>query len=203
MKDFDAIKEMWQQQPPAEKNNIDLPSLSKKTADAKTKLMRQQLRGGLVLVFTAIYITWIGFFSSIHFKLTITYIAMLMMLAVILVQAAVCLYTYKKVKTINDTLPPVAHLQQWEDYYVFRKKQARLNMPLYFIFLNIAFGMYFIEVLGGRSFFWNAVVLSVYAAWVLFAYFVLGKRTLAKEETRIKSIIDNLKVLEQQLKTKE
>ena len=199
MKDFDAIKEMWQQQPVADVHKMDLVAVSRHAAGTKKKLKTQQLRGVVMLCCTAVYITWIGFFSSIHFQLTVTYLAVMLMLAVILLQAAVSLYIHHKLNNINETMAPAAHLKQWQNYYLFRKKQVRLNHPLYFIFLNLAFGLYFIEILGGRPFWMSLMVLVIYLAWMIFSYFVLGRRALAREEKKLKAIIDDLTQVAEQL----
>lgn len=201
MKDFDDIKEMWQQQPAAKVNKTDMAELGRHSSSTKTKLKKQQLRGVVMLCCTAVYIAWIGFFSGIYFQLAVTYIAILLMLAVILIQAAISFSIYRKLGNINETLHPALHLKQWQDYYQFRKKQVRLNHPLYFIFLNLAFGLYFIEILGGRPFWMSLIVVVIYLAWMLFSYFVLGRRTLAREEKKIKTIIDDLTQVAQQLET--
>ncbi len=199
MKDFDDIKEMWQQQPAADVKKADMVEVGRHTSSTKTKLKKQQLRGAIILCCTAVYIAWIGFFSGIHFQLAVTYIAILLMLAVILIQAVISLSIYRKLGHIDETLHPALHLKQWQDYYQFRKKQVRLNHPLYFIFLNLAFGLYFIEILSGRPFWGIVIVLTIYLAWMLFSYFVLGRRTLAREEKKLKTIIDGLTQVAAQL----
>ncbi|MEO6313718.1 MAG: hypothetical protein ABIU63_14775 [Chitinophagaceae bacterium] len=198
MKDFNAIKDMWQQQPGTANKDIDPVTMNKLRADAKTVLLRHQLIAAITLSATALFIIWIGFFSSIVFKLTITYLALLLLIAVILLQVAVIVYTYKKLQKIDDTLPPAAHLKQWESYYGFRKKQIQWNKPLYFIFLNLAMGIYFIEMLRGLSLLWGSISLLVYIGWMLFAYIVLGKRSQEKESKRLNGIIENLTKLSQQ-----
>jgi|GEM_PF-221624 len=201
MKDFDSIKDLWQQQTPADKTLSEAAAISKLPAAAKTKLLRHLAIGAVTLTATAVFISWVGFFSGIHFTSSLTYIALLLVIAVILAQVAIIRYTYQKLKKIDDTLAPAAHLQQWEAYYLFREKQVQWNIPLYFIFLNLAMGLYFIEIFSGRKIFWVIVFIAVYIAWMLFACFVLGKRARAKEVKKLKSIIDNLKLLEGQLKS--
>ncbi len=199
MKDFDDIKEMWHQQPAAEVHNTDLAGPGRHTASTKTKLKKQQLRAVVMLCCTAVYITWLGFFSGIHFQMLVTYIGILLMLAVILIQAAISFSIYRKLNNIDETQHPAVHLKQWQDYYQFRKKQVRLNHPLYFIFLNLAFGLYFIEILSGRPVWGIIIVLTIYLAWMLFSYFVLGRRALAREEKKLKAIIDDLTQVAAQL----
>lgn len=199
MKDFDDIKEMWQQQRAADIKKADMPEAGRQTSSTKTRLKKQQLRGAVILCCTAVYITWIGFFSGIHFQLAVTYTGILLMLAVILIQAAISFSVYRKLDHIDETLHPALHLKQWQHYYQFRKKQVRLNHPLYFIFLNLAFGLYFIEILSGRPVWGVVIVLTIYLAWMLFSYFVLGRRAVAREEKKLKTIIDGLTQVAAQL----
>ena len=72
-------------------------------------------------------------------------------------------------------------------------------MPLYFIFLNLAMGMYLIEIFQGRPLINVLIFTGIYLGWMLFAYFYLGKRVIRKEEFKLKTIMDNLKQLEAQL----
>ena len=153
----------------------------------------------MILVLTAILIACMAIFGHFNFQHWYTYAAMVIICIICLAQAGVLFFTYKKITGIDDTTTPALHLQQWEAYYVFRKKQKAVNMPLYYIALNLAMGLYFFEVLSGRPFLNIIIFLSIYAAWMLFSYFYLGKKNLKKEETRLQEIIDELKGIETQL----
>jgi uncharacterized membrane protein YciS (DUF1049 family) len=102
-------------------------------------------------------------------------------------------YTYLKLKRIDESVPPSMHLLQWEAYYDFRQKLIKYNMPVYFITLNLAMGVYLYEVFRGRPIVNVSIFLALYIGWMLFAIFYLGKRTQRKEESRLKSIINELK----------
>jgi hypothetical protein len=106
-------------------------------------------------------------------------------------------------KKVDDTANPAQHLNQWETYFVFRKKQAAINLPGYFIALNLTMGLYFIEVLSGRPVSNVIILLAVYAAWMVFGYFYIGKKNLKKEDKRLQSIIDELKSIVKDLKEQE
>jgi len=199
MKDFDDIKNMWQQQPPGQKKTIDPLAVNKMPVGIKTKLLRQQATAVAVLAVIIILIAGLGLFST-FFKRTVTYIGLLMAFLVIAMQLIVMLYTYIKIKKIDDTLDPGAHLQQWEAYYLFRKKQVRWNMPVYFILLNLAMCLYLAEVVIDHFNVWVGIFLAVYIALMLFTYLVLEKMSMAREEKRIQRIIIYLKKLLEQLK---
>lgn len=200
MKDFDAIKDLWQQSKPAEQKTVDLAAITRQSKDTRTKLFRQLLFGGIILFFTAVFITWMMYFSPIKLTWFVTHIAIWIINTTVLLQSALTLFTAYKVSLVDDTLPPSQHLQQWEEYYAFRKKQIQWNKPLYFFFLNLGMGLYFLEVVHGRPIGYIILLIVVYCGWMLYAYFILGKRILEKEEKRLKGIMDELKLIEEQLK---
>lgn len=200
MKDFDAIKDLWQQSKPAEQKTVDTQAIARQSKDTRTKLFRQLLFGGIILFFTVVFITWMMYFSTVKLIWFVTHIAIWIINTTVLLQSALTLFTAYKVSLINDTLPPAQHLQQWENYYSFRKKQIQWNKPLYFFFLNLGMGLYFLEVVHDRPIGYIILLIAVYCGWMLYAYFILGKRILEKEEKRLKGIMDELKLIEEQLK---
>ena len=199
MKDFDSLKNLWQQageNPPAQENkNIQWNSQSK---NYKLNLQNQQLRGAIMLFLTALLIIAMALFTSFE-KTVITYIGMYLLAAICIAQSILLIFTWQKIKNIDETLPPNQHLKQWESYYNFRQQQIRWNMPLYFIFLNLAMGIYLFDIFQGRPIVNVLIFLAVYICWMIFAYFYLRKRVIRKEEYKLKTIMDNLKQLKAQL----
>lgn len=163
------------------------------------KLQKQQLGGAIMLVLTAILIAAMAIFGGFNFTHWYTYGGMVLICVVCLAQAALMYSLYKKISNINETAAPAAHLQQWETYYDLRKKQNKWNMPLYYILLNIAMGIYLVEIFTGRPLVNVSIFIAVYIAWMLFAYFYLGKRNMRKEDERLNSIVNDLKGIEKQL----
>jgi hypothetical protein len=60
-------------------------------------------------------------------------------------------------------------------------------------------GVYLIEVFTGRPLVNVSIFIAVYIAWMLFAYFYLGKKNIRKEDLRLNSIVEELKGIEGQL----
>ena len=48
MKDFDAIKDLWQQSNPAEQKTTDLQAITRQAKDTKAKLMRPLLISSII-----------------------------------------------------------------------------------------------------------------------------------------------------------
>ena len=200
MQDFDALKNMWQQSSTEEVDKaLPYASTTHHTAGLKMKLQREQLMGAIMLVITAILISLMALYGNFNFVHWYTYGAMVLMCIICLMQAAILLATYRKIKQIDDTAVPAIHLQHWEAFYAFRKKQIRWNMPLYYLLLNAALGIYFVEVLGGRPILNVVILLAIYFGWMLFAWFYIGKKKMKQENARLQKIMDELRGIVAQL----
>jgi len=204
MQDFDSLKNIWQQPAPGDEVKPKLPvAISNASASSKMKMQKQHSIGALMLVFTAILITCLALFGNFNFIHWYTYGGMALICITCLVQAGILYSTYIKIKGIDDTVAPAAHLQQWEAYYELRRRQNKWNLPLYYIVLNVAMGMYLIEVFTGRPVITVTIFIAVYIAWMLFAYFYLGRKNIKKENRRLQQIMDELKAIEAQLNKSE
>lgn len=200
MKDFDALKDLWQQSKPAEQKSVDLQAITRQSKDTKAKLMRPLLIGSITLFLTPFFVIWVVYFSKVQLNWISTHISVAIIALVVWLQSILTFFTWNKLRLIDDTVAPAQHLQQWETYYAFRKKQIQWNKPLYFLFLNLGMGLYFLEVVHGRPIGYVLTLVAFYAGWMLYAYFILGKRIVKKEEKRLKGIMDELKGIEEQLK---
>lgn len=198
MNDFDSIKDLWQQAAPVHKTVVARP-VSRQAKDTKRKLLRLQLAGIIAMLTTAVFITWLIFFSGLRFQWATTMVGVVMMLLVLLLQAVVMYYMHSTLTKIDDTQQPKQHLLQWENYYSYRQKLLRWNKPAYFVCLNLAMGLYFLEILHDRPLQNIVIFIGIYSAWMIFAYFVLGRRAIRKENYRLQQIINELQGLEAQL----
>jgi hypothetical protein len=198
MDNFDEFKQLWQKAPsvPAP---IDSQQLVRNTASQQRKLERTQLFGAVTLFVTAALLLILGFGIGLQFRSTLTYVAIVLLAVICIGQGLINLSVYSQLRRIDVTTTVTDHLHQWEGYYVFRKRLIRINGPVYYLLLNGAFGLYFIEILGLMPLASRIVVLTLYVLWMLFAYFVLGKRTIRKEDDRLNEIINNLRQQQQQL----
>jgi hypothetical protein len=203
MQDFDSLKNMWQQPANAGQADKEIIKSVTNTNTTKMKLQKPQLHGAIALTITAIFIACLAIFGNLNFIHWYTYGGMLLICVICLVQAGIMYTTYKKIKSIDDTVEPARHLQQWEAYYDLRKKQNCRNMPIYYVVLNVAMAIYMVELFTGRPLINVLIFIGVYAAWMLFAYFYLGRKNIRKENNRLQTIINDLKSIEGQLKKSE
>ena len=192
MDEFDDLKKLWQQSPVT----VDAQTIRLTNATHQQRLERTQLRGAILLLLTAGLLLYLGFGSiltGLAFRAVTTYIAIALLALFSAGQSLIGLYVYQRLRSIDVSAPVTEHLRQWEAYYAFRKRLIRINLPLYYLLLNGAFALYFIEILGLMPMTERVIALTLYGTWMLFAWFVLGKRNLRREEDRLTSIMNNLR----------
>jgi hypothetical protein len=201
MDNFDSLKSLWEQ---ADRSSPPKPiSLGKISQNARYKLKRQFVIGSIALFVTGIYILALAMFFDFGFKSWTTFLGMGLIIVICWAQAAFLLTNYWKMASIVETALPTEHLKQWQSYYLLRKRQNKWNGPLYFFLLNLAMGLYFIEIFAGRNIYYVLVLLAIYFGWMAYAYLILGKKVLKKENNRLQEIMDELKGLEGQFEKQD
>lgn len=194
MKEFDNLQELWKQQ----KQN-PLPDVS--VIIAKAKKEKQSMANKIVIQAATLLLAVVAIImvvAAIDFKMATTYIGVSLMFLTIIVFSAIRLYQVYKLKNIDLTQNPKKVLAELETFYAFQQFVNTKCTLAYFILLNIAFGFYFIEVMQPMSAMVKAIVLVVYIAWMLIAYFYLGKKQKEKEYAKTKAIIDSIKKIEKE-----
>lgn len=191
MDNFDKIAAVWKtaSTPPLPKAG-DI--ISKANKEKKELSKRIWLQGITLLIATAV-VLYIA--TSIHFKFISTYIGLALMVICVSVFSFIRLQQARFLKKVDFTKPLEIILIQFEEFY---KKQQWINtkgVALYTIVLNIAFALYFYELLLPESFLFNAIVLALYISWMLFATLWLGKRAVKKEFEKTNAIIDKVNQL--------
>ena len=192
MKEFDNLKEIWNQQ----KETVvpDVSQIISKAKKEKQSMGNKIVIESIVLLLTIVFITCVV--ASIDFKMATTYIGVGSMLATIFIFSVIRLYQVYKLKKIDLTATPKKVLLQLEQYYAFQQFVSTKCMIAYFILLNLAFVFYFIEVMAPMSILLKITVLTVFTSWMLIAYFILGKRQKQKEYDKTQHIIDSIKKVE-------
>ena len=62
--------------------------------------------------------------------------------------------------------------------------------------MNIAFALYFIEVLKPIILLYKVIIVVIYLSWMLLAFLYLGKKHKRKEQAKTQTIIDVIRDLE-------
>lgn len=192
MKEFDNLKELWQQQ--KESTLPDVTVIIDKAKKAKKQMANKIIIQVMVLLLTTVAIG--GIVCGIDFKMATTFTGVALMLFTILAYSALRLYQLNMLKKIDLTLSPKVVLSEMEHFYSFQQKVSTKYTLLYFVLLSIASGLYFIEVMQPMSVMFKTVGLTVFIAWMLIAYFIIGKKQMRKEYDKTESIINALKEIE-------
>ncbi|MGA9211523.1 hypothetical protein [Kaistella sp.] len=195
MEEFKELENLWKQSEtkvPAKNTNIS------KIKNNRMKLKNTYTRGAILLIITGIYILGLMIFLDSKLK-TVPIISSMSIISVVcFLQAYLILFTAKKISQIDETQTPSFHLQQWQNFRTFQKKIRHWNMPIYYILLGIALGVYMYELLKTVDLWKMALAFAITYAWMFFAYFYLGKKEIKKQDAKMDGIIAELKSLENQ-----
>jgi len=196
MKNFEDIATVWNHQ-----KTHEVPNASKVIADAKVigkKIIRQITIQIATLVATVVVISYIVI--SIDFKSVWTYVGSGIILFTILAFVGIRFYQSQQMRRIDFLQAPTEVIGQLETYYRFQHLVATKVMFGYFIGLNLGMLLYFIEVMKPMPLWAIVVFLIICFGWMIFSYFVIGKKQKQKEYANTEAMIKGLKQLEEELK---
>ena len=162
------------------------------------KLKNTNIRGAIFLVLTGIFI--LGLMTTFDAKIKTTPIIFSMVIISVMcfLQAILMLYNAKKIADIDESQTPGFHLKQWQNFRTFQKKQRHWNMPVYYIILGTALGVYLYGILRNTEPWKMILAFVITYSWMFFAYFYIGKRELKKQDAQLDGIISELQILENQ-----
>ncbi|CAM4066202.1 hypothetical protein FLAN108750_08600 [Flavobacterium antarcticum] len=193
MKDFSDLQNLWSDQ-----KSVQLPDVNSVLADAKK--VQRDLNSKIIIqisILIAVVIFIVALMQVIPFKEATTFLGIGLMASTILVFSAIRLYQVIQMKNINLTSNPRILLLDLEKYYKFQNLVNTRYTLIYFVLMNLAFVLYFSEVLQPVPFLYQVIIIVVYLAWMFFAYFYLGKKHKQKEQLKTQIIIDIIKDIEQ------
>ncbi|SFI99048.1 hypothetical protein SAMN05421638_1723 [Kaistella treverensis] len=195
MEEFKNLENLWKTSEtkiPAKNDQIS------KIKNNRMKLKNTYTKGAILLVATGIFILIL--MTTFDAKiLTLPIVsAMVIISLVCFLQAGLMFFTAKKISGIDETQTPASHLQQWLEFREFQKKLRHWNMPVYYILLSLALGVYMFELLKTVDLWKMLLAFAITYSWLLFAYFYLGKKEVKKQDAKMDRIISELKNLENQ-----
>ncbi|MBU4538379.1 MAG: hypothetical protein L6264_11495 [Weeksellaceae bacterium] len=195
MEEFKELENLWKQsetEVPA-KN----PAISK-IKNNRMKLKNTYTKGAILLILTGIVILILMTTFDAKIKTTPIISSMVIISLTCFLQAGLMLFTANKISKIDETQTPGLHLKQWQNFRLFQKKQRHWNMPVYYVLLSIALGVYMYELLKTVDLWKMILAFAITYSWMLFAYFYLGKKEVKKQDGKLDGIIAELKSLENQ-----
>lgn len=192
MKDFNEIQNLWNEQ-----KSVPLPDVNSILADAKK--VQRDLNAKIIIqisILIGVVIFILILMQVIPFKAATTFIGIGLMAITILLFSIVRLFQVIQMKKIDLTKNPRLLLIDLEQYYQFQNTVNTKYTLLYFILMNIAFALYFIEILQPIPALFQVIIIVVYLAWMFFAFLYLGRKHKLKEQHKTQSIIDKIKEVE-------
>jgi Flp pilus assembly protein TadB len=197
MKDFEAIKRLWQVQPTEPISIEDVfTRINEEKRGYAHKLLKQTIIVAIALL--TMFMIW----------LTATFVTWTSHLAVVIVMGCLIYYfciqleDYLKInKTAFIFKKPDEYITYLKEYKRSRFKLNTESYQVYVIFIGIslalfAFEMYYILPLSLLIFY---LVMSI--GWILICQFVFMKQFNRKEEKRLETIINDLERLSKQFNT--
>lgn len=195
MQDFNDIQNLWKNTETSVKN----PLIDYSAIKSNRQKIRANFFNGSVLLFvTALFIFGLMFFLDSKMQTPTILLAMSLVIVLCLLQALLMYTNVRKIDQISETQTPEKHLQQWQNFNDYRKKQTHWNLPVYYLLLSSALAVYMYELLKDADKMLLVTVFSATFGWMLFSYFYLGKRSLKKMDAKFDGIIGELKNLENQ-----
>ena len=195
MKDFDALKNIWQGQGELPKINHDdvLRQVSKTKKSFSNKLLLEVIAMGIAIaIFVLIWLIT-------PFRMWTTHLAMIILILCCLYYLFIQIRDYMR---INDSSLLLSQPDDYIDYLKkYKQSRYRLNThkyTVYTMFLGVAFLLYYIEIAFLASFWITALGVSATAIWFLVCYFFIMRRYMRKEEAKLEEMIDNLVRLKKQ-----
>lgn len=195
MEEFKELENLWKQ---SETKHPTKDTKISKIKSNRIKLKNTYSKGAILLIVTGILILVMLFFLDSKLKTIPIILSIIIVSLTCFLQAFLMLFTANKISTIDETQTPSFHLKQWQNFREFQKNQRHWNIPVYYILLGSALGVYFYELLKNIDL-WKMILAYVITySWMLFAYLYLGKKEIKKQDAKLDHIISELKSLENQ-----
>jgi len=193
MKKFNDIETIWKQQ--KEQVVPEVTTIINKANKEKKTILKKIIVQVILLLFTVPVVIWV--LMTNPFQETTTFLGIAVILFDIIGFSIMRLYQVNLLTKIDFTQTPNMVLHELEKYYNLQKMISSKVMVAYFLLMNLGLGLYFLEVMSPMSPFAIGLSLSVYILWMLFAYFVIGKKQRKKEFDRIDALIEKVKEIEE------
>lgn len=191
MQDFDALKNIWQQ----EQKNVmpEAKQILERIGSTKNSLAINLRRAIVQLIPAFIVVIIIAVF--IKFNSTITYIGILVILISITVYGYFILKHYLSLAKDYSMLKPADYLAVMQKQFKVRRKFNTIGGMVYSLILYVGIILYMVEVASYLSPVLQITGYALTTIWFLYVYFFLSKKVIKKENEQFESIINQLKKL--------
>ena len=194
MKDFEALKSIWQDQ-------VALPKVSHEDVLKKVRKTRNGLASRLLMEMIGMGIAAAGLiyvWIESPFKMWTTHLAMIIFIICCIYYIIALIGNYRRINHNNLLDKPedyIKYLTKYKhDRYIFNTRKY----SIYSIFFTAGFILYFIEIAFITSFWVTVIGIILTFLWIGFCYFVLMRIYIKREEAKLEEMIQNLERLHKQ-----
>lgn len=189
------LKALWQQESPTPPPT---DSLIKKAKEYHQKQGLYYWLSSLLLIATAVFVGWIGWFYQPQFLTT--------KLGIVLVLLAIVLAVGFQSTLLPLLLKENNQLSSREYLHLLQQLQQKKTtlqtkiLSLYFVLLSVGLGLYFYEYTLRMPPIWAGITYGLTALWMAFNWWFLRPRIIKKQQGELEKLLGELQNLEGQLK---
>ncbi len=194
MKEFDELVNVWKEQ---KANNLSSEQVLNNINSNRNKMATKLLLGVIAMLLSVVVMVYI--WLNIDFKQYLTHIGLSMMVSLVFLYSILILKNLLRLRNTNTLLTPKEHLIQLKKVQTQQMGMSKYYMNIYFAVLTIGLLLYYIEVLAEASLLLKLAAYSITIAWLLYAKFVINKKSSIKSQKKLEEMISTLEKIENQL----
>ncbi len=194
MKEFDELISVWKEQ---KANSLSSEQVLSNINAKRNKMALKLFLSVLLMLLSVVVmiLVWV----SIDFKQISTHLGITLMVALVFIYAIIMLRGVLKIKNNDNLLTPKEHIQQLKEIKKSQLLMSKYYINIYFLVLLLGLLLYYNEVLAEASMMFKVIAYSVTIAWLLYAQFVMNKKTTQKNQAKLDEMISSLENIEEQL----
>ena len=191
MNTFNELQEVWKIP-----RKIALPDASETIIMAtreKNALANKILLQVLMLALAIVAICYV--LINIHFLYVSSYVGLGMMFVCVLGFSLMRLRQVRFLSKADISAPPAYLLKSFIKFYVKQKWLNGVGVLMYTCILNLAFVLYFYEmiIMAPLSSIWKVLMITAYITWMLIATLYMGRRNVREEQAKTMAVIQKLR----------
>lgn len=188
------FKDLWKQQVV---NSPNIEELLAKLKHFKKTSLRRLILTNAMLIVTCVLILLIWYYYQPQFLST--KIGIVLNVAIMAIYLLVYNRLFDAYKELDNTDSNAEYLQKLIAIKTKQKFLQSKMLSIYFVVLGLGTCLYMYEYASMMSFLWGFFVYTVLLFWMGFVWFYLRTRQIVKENSKIDSLIDTFKRINNQL----
>ena len=199
MRDFDEIKNIWQDQ---KEPTLGHEEILKRVKRSKSRMANKLLLEVIAMSMSIAILSYAWF--MIPFRMWTTHLSLLIFMGCSLFVLFAQLSDFRHIHESNNLLDkPEDYIRDLKKYKQERHQLNTQKYRVYTLFLGLGLVLFFIEIFFVASIWFTVFGLGVSILWILFCYFWLMRRYIRREEEALSEMIEDLERLKKQFEEEE